>query len=445
MRLNNHPSPGLALLLAMVLSSCAPGVPSVPPTATVAPTATLAPTPTVDRVAAWRADLQALSKAMVKEHPDLFWRTDQAAFEALVADLDRRIPELSDAAIVVELSRIVSVADGHSFLPLFQPAVAFHLYPLRFYQFSDGLYIVEADAAHQDLVGARVTQIGGQAVADAYAAAAPLVPYDNDQTVALLVPVYLNVPEVLLALGLISDAAHPGFGLEMPDGTQRTVDLAPIESDAYRNWLDTHLVLAGLPQAPEPLYLSRKNDEFYWYTLLEDGETVYIQYNLVMDATQSGQNIYAFADEIDEFVQTHAIQRTIVDVRHNLGGKNFGPLARMLAESERVNQPGRLLVLIGRQTFSAAMKFVLELERTTEAQFVGEPTGARPNFYANQATVTLPNSGIEALISTEYEQASSADDSRLWLEPDLPVALTSADFFAQRDPVLEAALAANIP
>ena len=46
---------------------------------------------------------------------------------------------------------------------------------------------------------------------------------------------------------------------------------------------------------------------------------------------------------------------TILDLRHNTGGDNFGPLARMLAENERINQPERLFVLIGRQTFSAGI------------------------------------------------------------------------------------------
>jgi hypothetical protein len=460
----------IALLIGAVASSCAPqSTPTVAPTATLVatatvppvtlaptgtvaptatldPTATLAPTPTIDRVAAWRADLRALAVGMQQVHPNLFWRASQAEFQALVADLDARIPELSDGEVVAGLARIVAFApDGHSFLPLFQKAAALHLYPLRFYLFSDGLYVVAADAPYQNLVGARVTRIGRLSVEEAYAAAAPVANHDNDQTVALLVPVFIRVPEVLLERGIIGDAAKPGFVLSMPDGSERTVDPEAIGWDSYHSWLTEHRQIVGLPQQPEPLYLSRKDDENYWYTLLEDKKTLFIQYNLGTDFTQSGQNIYTFADEIDKFVAANNVKRTILDLRHNPAGDNFGPLARVLAENERINQPGRLYVLIGRETFSAAMELSMQLERTTAAIFVGEPTGSRPDTFGGQETLTLPYSGLEAFVSGVAWQTGTAPDPRLWLEPDLPVALSAADFFAARDPVLEAALAADIP
>jgi hypothetical protein len=401
------------------------------------------PKPTPDRVVNWREDLQRMSEEMQTYHPNLFWRVSEPEFQAAVAKLDAAIPELTDQQIIVEMSRIVSFADGHSFLPLFQEAVDFQLYPLRLYQFSDGLYVVSAEEPYAGLAGSRVVQIGRLSVEEAYAAVAPLVPHDNDMTVALLAPVYLNVPEVLLALGIIDEAAKPGFVLEQPDGTRTTLDVAPISSEPYRDWLSTHLVLAGMPGAPEPLWLSRKNEEFFWYTHLEDSNTLYIQYNLVMDATQSGQTIEAFAKEVDAFATEHAVDRTIVDVRHNLGGGNFAPLAQVLADNPGVNQAGRLYVLTGRQTFSAAMQFLVELEKTTDAVLVGEPTGGSPNFYSQQNTSVLWNSATQVLISMHYSQNSTADDTRAWIEPDIPVAFTSADYFGGRDPVLEAALAAG--
>ena len=42
--------------------------------------------------------------------------------------------------------------------------------------------------------------------------------------------------------------------------------------------------------------------------------------------------------------------------------------------------PGHLFVIIGRRTFSAAQNTVNMIEKNTNATFVGEPTGSRPNF-----------------------------------------------------------------
>jgi hypothetical protein len=44
-------------------------------------------------------------------------------------------------------------------------------------------------------------------------------------------------------------------------------------------------------------------------------------------------------------------------------------------------------------------------------------------------------------VSTRYgQQAAEPDDPRLTIEPDLPVTVEAEDYFAGRDPALEAAL-----
>jgi len=54
-------------------------------------------------------------------------------------------------------------------------------------------------------------------------------------------------------------------------------------------------------------------------------------------------------------------------------------LLHALLRADKVNRTGRLFVLIGRETFSAAMGLSIELERQTKAIFVGEPTGSSLN------------------------------------------------------------------
>ena len=122
-------------------------------------------------------------------------------------------------------------------------------------------------------------------------------------------------------------------------------------------------------------------------------------HSLVMDRTVAGQSIQEFAQQVNAFATEHQVARTIVDVRHNLGGNNSAPLETVLKNNPQINQPGRLFVLVGRNTFSAAIKFLVNLEKDTHAVFVGEPTGGRPNFYAGQETTRLQYSGIEVLIS----------------------------------------------
>lgn len=53
----------------------------------------------------------------------------------------------------------------------------------------------------------------------------------------------------------------------------------------------------------------------------------------------------------------------------------------------------------------------------------------------------LPNAGLAARVATVSWTTASEEDDRLAREPDVRVPLTSADFLAGHDPVLDAALA----
>jgi hypothetical protein len=94
--------------------------------------------------------------------------------------------------------------------------------------------------------------------------------------------------------------------------------------------------------------------------------------------------------------------------------------------------------VIGRATFSAAQNFTNDVDRLTGTIFVGEPTGSRPSFAGEGTMAVLPYSGIGLSISTRLHQHAYATDRRIWIAPDVPAELSSADYFANRDPALDA-------
>jgi C-terminal processing protease CtpA/Prc len=134
----------------------------------------------------------------------------------------------------------------------------------------------------------------------------------------------------------------------------------------------------------------------------------------------------------------------VVDLRHNGGGDNttYGPLLSAVRAAGA--EPGRLYLLTDRLTFSAAANFVTEVEQTTPVTIVGEPMGGGLNFWDDVTRVELRNLPVpmDVGISVRYWQKSEPDDPRLTIEPQIPVPTRAADYFAGRDPVLEAALAA---
>jgi hypothetical protein len=390
--------------------------------------------------AAWHEDLSYMAERMQEIHPNLFWRTPEAEFHQAIADLEAQLPYLTDEQVKVGIIKIVALIDGHTQVGVFQPALNFHLYPLRLYDFSDGLYVVDAQPAYQEAVGKRLVSIGHLDVESAYRQMALLAQHDNDYMLKLVTAFFMVLPEALHGSGVIADVNQPQFVVEDANGERVTVNPTPLTLDDYLKWGNGHFIT--LPPQSETLYLSQQYEEYFWFTFLEDSKTLYVQYNEVRNPTQSGETMSAFAKRIAAFLDTTPVARVVIDVRHNSGGDNhyYPPLLNLFVGNEALDQPGKLFVITSRMTLSAATNFAAEMEQKTQAIFVGEPTGEPPNVYGDPRAVTLPNSKIVVNVSSRYWQKSTADDTRLWIEPDIPVTFSSADFFNGRDPSLEAIL-----
>lgn len=145
------------------------------------------------------------------------------------------------------------------------------------------------------------------------------------------------------------------------------------------------------------------------------------------------------ARELEELAAGPGVERVVLDLRHNPGGDNF-TYPPLLEALQRVEERADLVVLVGRTTFSAAANLAAEVERTTDATFVGEPTGGSPNLYGDPVARTLPASGWTFHAATVHWVKATEADPRLALEPDVRVPLSAEAFFAGRDPVLERAL-----
>jgi hypothetical protein len=436
-----------ALTSILALGGCGstvvPQATTKPPSAIAVPTATARPTssptptpaPSFDRVTGWRANIDALLPAREGIHPDPWHGMARADWVAAADTVKARIPELTNDQSLVELIRLASMPgwsgrDGHTGIFL-TPGSGIHAYPVRWWRFSDGLVITTARAPYEDLVGSRVTAIGGHPIDDVLRLVEPLAPRDNPSNLLAYGPLYLRVSELLTGLGVIDSSGPATFSLVDQKGATRDVTIEPIsvEDDVAWNSQQPH----RLPPTDAP-WLSDQAKPLWW-TYLSASRTLFVQYNSV----EAG--IDSIADEILVRAKKNDVARIVVDLRHNGGGDNttMGHFEDVLRDPA-INRPGRLVVLIGRITFSAAANFATDLEQATAATFAGEAMGGSPNLYGDAREVALPYGGQSVYIASRYWQRSTADDRRLTIEPDIPATLSSADYFAGRDPVLQAVL-----
>lgn len=382
--------------------------------------------------------MQALGAGVRRIHPNPFWRQPEAEFDASLAAAPERLALLDDPDARAEVMRLTARIDGHS--GVYLSDAGFHLYAIHLYDFGGDFAIITA--ADPALVGATVLSIDGMPIADAAAAVAPYSPFDNAETVRLVVPTLLTTPEVLHAAGVIDDVDAPHYVVRLTDGTERTIDPAQLTWDEFTKNDPRPIGMTKVASIPG---LARV-DEPFWTTVLDTGpdggQTLYLQYNEAV-RTSGSTSIDELAAEIDATLNAGNITRLVIDLRYNPGGNNltYPPLLKVLTTNPALARPGALVVLIGRQTFSAAVLLATELAQQTGAVFVGEPTGGSPNLYANPRTLRLPNSGIVVNVSSHYFEVGGPDEHRDAIAPDIAITAGLDDFLAGRDPVLDAALA----
>lgn len=116
--------------------------------------------------------------------------------------------------------------------------MAWRMYGLRLYDFSDGLVVIAARPPHENLVGAKLVRIDGVDAGAALNRIRRYVEHDNESWVRHLSPAYLMIPELLLAEGLIAQIPPaPNLVFQRADGTTVTIQPAPIDISAYRAWM----------------------------------------------------------------------------------------------------------------------------------------------------------------------------------------------------------------
>ncbi|MBP1769623.1 MAG: periplasmic protease, partial [Candidatus Aminicenantes bacterium] len=150
----------------------------------------------------WAADLDYLARELPARHKSLFFKITPETFQAEVAALKARIPELGRPQFLAGLARLVaSVGDSHTALTV-MPQKAF---PLKLYWFKEGISVIDTTPEYAALLNGRLTAVDGHPVEEVVRAFAGIVPHDNDAQVRDFVPRFLASSEHLFGLGLIAD------------------------------------------------------------------------------------------------------------------------------------------------------------------------------------------------------------------------------------------------
>lgn len=383
----------------------------------------------------WEEDINYLNKKIQSEF-QTYNSSVKANFNNGSLKLIQQLGELNNTEIVIRISQLVAgLLDGHTEITLLQSKANLDRIPLAFYFFRDGLYIFGANEKYKDLIGLKVNKIGSKTTEDVFELLKTVLPYDNEYEILHTGPSAIALPSLLQFLNIIPNPTKVPIHLTNPDGELKLAEVIPISLTEYKkgNW-KTYTELNSV----KPTLNEKNRDKYYWYEYLENFNSMYFNYKKTND--QKGlPSIKKVIKEMFAVIDNKNPDKLIIDLRNNRGG-NYNkskPLIEAIKKRDFLNKKGKIYVITGRTTFSAAMVTAVFLKKETSAIIVGEPSRGHPNTTDNVEYLNLPNSGLEMEYTTKVKKHWPELGDSDKVPVDIKIDYSFIDYKTGNDPVLQ--------
>jgi hypothetical protein len=369
----------------------------------------------------WLEDVQCFARELPKRHANAFYHVSREQFGKAVAELERRLGQMNGDEIYVGLNRIANlVGDGHTHVSFRGDAANL---PLKIQRFGDDYRVTFVAPGQEKALRTRVLKIQDVPISRAREMLLSMTPQDETTILAQLrVENYLRAGLVLHGYDIIPDRGTARFTLADDDNHQFSMEFRALPPGMEVRWV---------PAYQDPPLFRQKPEDPLWYTSLPEARTVYCNF-------RSYRNLAKHASGLLATVDREHPDKLVIDLRDNGGGdyeEGLKDLVEPIRQRSQVNRRGHLFVLIGPETFSAAMSNSAHFRARTAAILVGEPIGEKPNSYQESRQFTLPNSHLMVRYSIRFYRFVESGENLI--RPDQQLVPSWSDFKAGRDPVLE--------
>src|SRR3954468_998760 len=232
------------------------------------------------RVAGWRSDIKYYLAQMKRQHYVYSKRPLPAGLFEAANRLSENVPRYSDERILAEFEHLASFAgDGHTYmLPFGSSRGVAHMLPLRFYLFSDGMYVIDAFPGYERWIGSRVVKLGNSPTQVVIDRIRPTLSADNRYGYRWVAPPFLSFRGYLenFADGVSGDSV--ALTLRPASGRDVRVRIPLVVAPSFRG-IPKLLASRVTGVAAAPLYLTDVGRNF-WLRPLADS-VLYVQFNQV--------------------------------------------------------------------------------------------------------------------------------------------------------------------
>jgi len=370
----------------------------------------------------WEADLEQLKIQLPKLHAKQF-ENDCPEFYAGITRLKQNVENLRLYEIVIEIAKIVAtIKDAHTAIKFPQN---YHL-PFDCFVFSEGIYITGTDEENKDLINYKIVSIENMPIELILEKLSEIISHENMQFVLSSIPEFIVCADILYGMNIINNPQNVMLTIE---NTRGQVFNKSVKTMRYFDYVSINIMNDILP-------LYRKNTDKYYWSNFED-RILYVNYSKCKNMEH--QTVESFSADLKDFVEKNEIEKIVIDLRKNTGGNSelFRPFLEWLVHIKLiVDGKIKLFVIVGRDTFSSALLNAYFIYFESNAVFVGEPTGGKPNCYGEVKYFELESSGLMIRYSTRYYRLID-DENQMTFSPDFKFHVSFKDYLNLKDPCFE--------
>jgi hypothetical protein len=421
-----------------------------------------APATVDDQAAGQIADAAYLTA--YPQYERAFNDNERAEAVRLVQRLQADAGSVTHEQFVLRVAAIAALADnGHSAIGRNAFMKNTPRIPVRTYLFADGLYVLYADEADQDLLGARVDTIDGRSIESVFRVIRRYRGGTDPTRRGVLIPM-LESPALLQAAGVAQARDALTLNGVLANGARFERRIAAEDRDAAA-WVSStsrltfpdRLANVGMssflhdaPTLPASLH---GGDHVFWSEALAEGG-YYIRLDHNNDADEGP--IAPFLDAQLAHLRAEHPVFVVLDMRLN-GGGDYTTTYAFAHDLPAAAGEAPIYVLTSSWTFSAAITTVAGLKEAGGARvtLVGEEVGDRLDFWAEGGVFVLPNTALVVSYTTGrhiYNGRCADTNTCFWLNylypvrvrslaPDISVPQTFAAYRDGRDGALDAVFA----
>ncbi|HAS38945.1 MAG TPA: hypothetical protein DCS93_00630 [Microscillaceae bacterium] len=377
------------------------------------------------------ADLSQLVQLIDTKHVRPYRLVSKQDFDSVVKQAKKLIKSrqtCDETCYVAFLKVIAALNDGHSVIAYDSREKLFGYLPVTTTWFKEGLIVTRVPQLQARALGKKLVAIDGVSIETVLKKLEKVIPHGNRSRFKKFAYAYLRMPGLLFGLGITQSPQKATFTFAQGKKKFRML-FEHLPDEKYKR---TKFVRVDDYLKRVPIHRQKVGD-YYWYRYDAALKVFYFNYSRV--GNMKNKRASAFARQMWAKVDSLEIDRFVLDMRDN-GGGQFGysmAFTQGILDRPRLNKRGKLFVIAGYNTFSAALDMLRIFEQKTQAIIVGEPPCDYAASSGDPKTYKLNNSGISVQLSSVFHPTVFKNDMRKELILDQQIASSWASYSKGRD------------